>query len=141
MTQTIPDVISANINPILENIMRTQIQTEKCKDRFPKSPVLASDLLVPITCWSGIYRESKITGIEFDQFWYESVEEGVAYFFSWHGSPRCTVLVIWDEESFAHIECRTLGDLLVSEQEAAPIVATVAKQFRQAGFWQDRALH
>ena len=141
MIHTTPDAIPATINLILGNIMRRQIQAEKGKDRFPESPVDADDLLVPITCWSGIYRESQITGIEFDQFWYESVEERVAYFFSWLGSPRSTVLVIWDEESLVHIECRTLGDLLVSEQEAEPIVAKVVNEFRQAGFWQDRVLH
>ncbi len=81
--------------------------------------------------------ESRITGIEFDQFWYESVKEGVAYFFRWLGTPRSTVLVIYDYESLDHLECRTLGDSLVPRLEAEPIIAEVVKQYQKAGFWKN----
>ena len=117
--------------------MRRQICPPKGKDGFPDSPVPASDLLVPITCWSGMICESRITGIEFDQFWYESVKDGVAYFFRWLGVPRSTVLVITYDDLLYHLECRTLGDQLVHRQEAEPIIAEIVKQFQDAGFWRN----
>ena len=116
--------------------MRRQICPPKGKDGFPDSPVPASDLLVPITCWSEMVCESRITGIEFDQFWYESVKDGVAYFFRWLGAPRSTVLVITYDDLLYHLECRTLGDQLVPRLEAEPIIAEVMKQFQDAGFWR-----
>ncbi len=115
--------------------MRRQIHSPKGKDGFPDSPVPASDLLIPITCWSGMVCESRITGVEFDDFWYESIKDGVCYFFRWLGKPRSTVLVIFDEESPDHIECRTLGDRLVPQMEAEPILAEVVRRFQAAGFW------
>ena len=89
-------------------------------------------MLVPITSWPEMYRETTTTGAEFDEFWYETVEDRVAYFFRWLGEPRCTVLAVWDDRGLTHVECRKTGDIVVSATEAAPIVAELTHAFRNA---------
>ena len=101
--------------------------------RFPRPPVKASNFLVPITTWPDIFHEAKITGITFDEFWYDSVEEGVAYFFRWLGEPRSTILVIWQDEGPTHIEGYKRKYIPLSEDELEPIVAEVTMLFRNAG--------
>ena len=108
---------------------------------FPSPPVKASELLVPITSWIDMFHETKSTGVEFDQFWHDSIEDGVAYFFRWLGDPRSTVLAIWDGEKPMHIECRMNGDLLVSDAESERIIAEVTQIFRNAGFWHKKVNH
>jgi hypothetical protein len=113
----------------------------KGKRCFSAAPVQGTDHLVPITTWAEMFGETQVTGVVFDEFWYESVEEGVAYFFSWLGNPRSTVLVVWNEEEPTHIECRKVGDELASDTEAAPIHAEVIQLFRSAGFWESQTTH
>jgi len=36
---------------------------------FPPPPVAASELLVPITSWPEMFRETEMTRVEFDLFW------------------------------------------------------------------------
>lgn len=108
---------------------------------FPPSPVCRSELLVPITSWSEMYRETEITKVTFDLFWYDSVNDGVAYFFRWLGEPRSTVMVVWDNKGPTLIECRKVGDMLVSDEELATITAEVTSAFRAAGFWRKVASH
>jgi hypothetical protein len=62
--------------------MKGRANDTNAKAAFPPSPVAGSELLVPITSWPEMFCETAITGVEFDLFWYDSVEEGVAYFFS-----------------------------------------------------------
>jgi hypothetical protein len=88
-----------------------------------------------------MFHEKQVTGVEFDEFWYESVEEGVAYFFSWLGNPRSTVLVVWNDKEPTYIECRKVGDQLASEIEAASIHAEITQLFRNAGFWLSLITH
>jgi len=116
-------------------------EDSKANGMFPSAPIQGSSYLVPIRSWAGMHQEIKITGVVFDEFWYESVEEGVAYFFSWLGNPRCTVLVVWDDTEPTHIECRKIGDQLVSENEAETIRSEIIHEFRKAGFWSDLATH
>jgi len=80
-------------------------QTRRLDGIFPPPPVKGSKLLAPITTWPDIFREAKVTGIIFDDFWYDSIEERAAYFFRWLGEPRSTVLVVWNDEMPNHIEC------------------------------------
>jgi len=108
---------------------------------FPPPPVAAIDQLAPITSWSEMFRETGITKVEFDLFWYDSVKEGVAYFFRWSGEPRATVLVVWNDAGPTHIECRKTGDVLLSPAESEPIVAAITQLFRNAGFWRESANH
>lgn len=108
---------------------------------FPPPPIEASDFLLPITSWEDMFIEMRITGVDFDAFWDESIEEGVAYFFRWVGSPRATVLVVWDDEQPTHIECRTCGDRQISDDEAQPIIDDVVRLFHEAGFWRNVAHH
>ena len=108
---------------------------------FPPPPIEGSERLVPIRSWADMFFEMQVTSVEFDAFWYESVEEGVAYFFSWLGSPRSTILVVYDDDPSTHIECRTVGDILLPEAEAIPIITEVIHLFRSAGYWQDEAHH
>jgi hypothetical protein len=100
-----------------------------------------SDRLTPITTWYEMFVETRVTGVEFDVFWYESVEAGFAYFFRWLGVPRATVLVVWNEQGPLHIECRTFGDQLVSAGDADPILAEVTMLFRAAGLLRGHATH
>jgi hypothetical protein len=123
------------------SMMKRTYDTEKMEGTFPPPPVEASELLVPITTWSEMFRETKFTGVKIDEFWYDSVEDGVAYFFSWLGEPRSTVLVIWDDERPTHIECRKVGGLLASVDESERIIAEVTQLFRNAGFWRDHVIH
>ena len=105
---------------------------------FPTPPVFGSELLVPITSWHEMHRETEVTKVEFDLFWYDSVNNGAAYFFRWLGEPRSTVLVVWNDDGPTHIECRKVGDLLASDAESAPIIAEVTQMFRSASFGRDR---
>jgi hypothetical protein len=100
-----------------------------------------SEYLSPITSWEDMFIEMKTTGVDFDAFWDESIEEGVAYFFRWVGSPRATVLVVWDDEQPTHIECRTYWDKLLSEAEAQPILMEVTRLFHEAGYWRNVTQH
>lgn len=80
-------------------------------------------------------------GVEFDLFWYESVTEGVAYFFRWLSDPRCTVLVVWDNDGPTYVECRKSGDILLSDNESAPILSKVIEAFHAAGHWTKQVAH
>ncbi len=115
--------------------------TEKLEGVFPPPPVEATKLLAPITTWPNMFREAEVTGIIFDEFWYDCVEDGVAYFFSWLGEPRSTVLVVWNDKMPTHIECRKKGDLPATADESEHIIAEVTLLFRNAGFWQNRVTH
>jgi hypothetical protein len=86
-------------------------------------------------------RETAVTNVEFDLFWLESVEAGVAYFFSWLGEPRCTVLVVWNSEQPTHIECRRLNDIEVPATDSLPILLEITQAFRHAGFWHEEPIH
>jgi len=122
----------------------TSADAETDKDTtgiFPSPPVRGGELLVPITSWPKMHRETQTTKVEFDLFWYDSVTDGVAYFFRWLGEPRSTVLVVWNDEGPTHIECRKIGDVLVSAQESASITAEVTAAFRAAGYWRHLAGH
>jgi hypothetical protein len=119
--------------------MRTKTTDTKAEAVFPPPPVAASKLLVPITSWPEMFREEIITGVEFDAFWYECVEDRVAYFFSWLGEPRSTVLVVWDDEGPTHVECRRIGDLVLSTAESMPIIAELGRAFRNAGLASAKA--
>ena len=109
--------------------MKSRANDTKANAGFPPAPVAASEMLVPITSWAEMFRETAITSVEFDLFWHDSVEEGAAYFFSWRGEPRSTVLVVWNDEGPTHIECRKVGDLLASEMESLPIIEAVTRLF------------
>jgi len=121
--------------------MKIKITDSMLDDAYPPPPVNGNDLLVPITTWVEMFRETQVTGIELEEYWLEHVEIGVAYFFRWLGNPRSTVLVIWNNEGPTHIECRTLGDSLVTGVESESISAEVIKLFREAGFWSGYVNH
>ena len=114
--------------------MKIKLTDTKAVATFPSPPIVASELLTPITSWPEMFREETITGVEFDAFWYESIEQGVAYFFRWLGEPRSTVLVVWDDEGLTHVECRKIGDLVLSTTESMPIIVELGRAFRNAGF-------
>ena len=88
-----------------------------------------------------MFHEIQVTGVEFEEYWDKCVEDGVAYFFSWLGKPRATVLVVLSCEEPTHIECRKIGDLLVTEEELEPVYAEVIKLFQDAGFWRNELSH
>lgn len=108
---------------------------------FPPPPVGATTHLTPITSWSQMHQEVTDMGVELDLFWYESVTEGVAYFFRWLSDPRCTVLVVWDNAGPTHVECRKRGDVLASDDESAPILAEVVAAFRAVSQWPEQVAH
>lgn len=121
--------------------MNTSPNDTEAEYSFVSPPIPGSERLSPITSWEGMYLETQTTGVVFDEFWYESVEEGAAYFFVWAGPPRSTVLVVWDDNGPTHVECRTYGDALVSEADTAPVLAEVVHLFRSAGYWQGQSSH
>lgn len=121
--------------------MKDGANDTEAKVTFPPPPIAGSELLVPITSWPEMFRETEITGVEFDLFWYDSVEKGAAYFFSWLGEPRSTVLVVWNHEGPTHIECRMGNDLLATSTVCLPIIAEITQLFRGAGFWRENANH
>lgn len=88
-----------------------------------------------------MHRETKDVGVKFDLFWYESITEGVAYFFRRLSEPRCTVLVVWDNEGPTHVECRKRGDIVLSDDECAPILAEVIDAFRAVGRCPNQVVH
>lgn len=101
---------------------------------FPAPPVAGSKLLMPIRSWEEMHRETQEVGVEFDGFWLDSVQEGVAYFFRWLGKPRATVLVIWQGDRVTHVECRKVGDLEVTDSEMAPVNAELSRIFASTVF-------
>lgn len=109
--------------------MTAEVTDSTTRAVFPAPPIARSTLLVPIPSWAEMYWETQMTRVEFDLFWYDSVNDGVAYFFRWLGEPRCTVLVVWNDAGPTHIECRKVGDELASELEAALIVAEIKRLF------------
>lgn len=112
------------------------------KRPFPASPVSATSLLTPLGSPPAIRDDSLATGIPFDSFWIESILEGVAYFYAWHGHPLATVLVVFADESINWIEVRGEGDTELSQEQSKPIISYVLARFRQAGFrlgrWEGR---
>ncbi len=108
---------------------------------FPAPPVVGSDLLVPITSWPEMHLETEVTDVEFELFWYDSVNDGAAYFFRWLGEPRSTVLIVWNDDGPTHIECRKMGDVLASDAESAPIITEIARLFGGTNFGRDRTAH
>ncbi len=101
---------------------------------FPPCPVKGSALLVPIRSWAEIHAERLVTGVEFDEFWYDQVQSRVAYFFRWMGSPRQTVLAIWDGNALTHVECRMQGDEVGSALQIEQAVLATKRAFRLAGY-------
>jgi hypothetical protein len=97
---------------------------------FPAPPVSESRLLVPIPSWQEMYDECKTTGVEYEEFWDESVGAEVAYFFRWMGEPRSTVLVVWDGFGVLHVESRTNRDMPVSVEEGRLIEQEVRAVFK-----------
>jgi hypothetical protein len=88
-----------------------------------------------------MYAETQVTGVDFEQFWFESVMDGVAYFFRWEGDLRSTVLVVWTDEGPTHIEARTFGDEPVVGTELDAVTAHLVLLFRKAGYWSHLATH
>ena len=113
----------------------------KSSGNFPTPPIPGDELLIPITSWEAMFAETQITGVEFEQFWFDSVEDEVAYFFSWLGKPRATVLIVWTDDGPTHIECRTFGDQEVADDESRAVIAVVIAQFRKAGYWPYLVTH
>ena len=100
---------------------RSYLGDSELTESFALPPLQPSASLHPIRTWEAMYRETQVTGVEFDAFWLESVSEGVACFFSWTGGPRATVLVVLDDGRIMHLECRGEGDRRLSAEAAAPI--------------------
>ena len=121
---------------MMEEVIDSTTQAE-----FPAPPIAGNSLLAPIPSWADMYRETQMTRVEFDLFWYDSVNDGVAYFFRWVGEPRCTVLVVWNDAGPTHIECRKVGDELASQLEAALIVAEVNRLFESRRSTPDERAH
>jgi hypothetical protein len=88
-----------------------------------------------------MHQEVTDMAVEFNLFWYESVTDGIAYFFRWLSDPRCTVLVVWDDTGPTHVECRKRGDILACDDESAPILAEVVAAYCAVGHWQKQVTH
>lgn len=101
-------------------------------EEFPLPRLEASAVLHPLRTWEAMYRETQVTGVEFEEFWYESALLGVACFFAWTGRPRATVLVVLDDAELHHVECRGIGDRRLSAVEAAPILLEVWRALGRA---------
>src|SRR5258708_17354727 len=76
---------------------------------FPVSPIRLHPLLKPLNSVSAIAEDAEEMNIAFETLWIENVYESVAYFFSWRGDPRATVLLVIDGNSIAHVECQGAG--------------------------------
>jgi hypothetical protein len=108
---------------------------------FPAPPIEPTPSLVPLVSWHDVVQEIATTGIEFDGFWLDSVREGVAFLFSWHGRVRATVLAVWEPGLLRHVECRTLGDTLLADEDADLIEIEVRRLFALVGFRSCEVIH
>jgi hypothetical protein len=117
------------------------LTASKSSGDFPPPPIPGNDLLIPITSWEAMYADTQVTGVVFEQFWYDSVQEGVAYFFRWQGEPRATVLIVWTDEGLTHIESRTFDDQEITGDDSKAVIASIIVQFREAGYWPDMVTH
>jgi hypothetical protein len=93
---------------------------------YPAPPFPRTSFLRPISSWAAMIEETKKTGVIFDEFWYSSVLEGVAYFYEWQGTSRATVLVVVDLDEVSYIEARGWCDEPVSEVEMIMIIDEIA---------------
>lgn len=93
---------------------------------YPAPPFPQTLCLRPISSWAAMVEEMSTTGVVFDEFWYSSVLDGVAYFFEWRGVARATVLVVYCSDEVSHIEARGWCDVLVSELEMIMIVDEIS---------------
>jgi hypothetical protein len=98
-------------------------------DSFPPVPVAASSLPKPITTWRDIFDESTASGVAFDELREQSVADSAARLFRWFGSPRATVLVVWDDTGPTPVECRKTVDPPLTPSEQAPVVDEVSRSF------------
>lgn len=101
---------------------------------WPPSPIPATPTLLPITSWAEMYQETLATGVMFESCWLDSVEAGVAYFFRWVGTPRATVLAVWNEDSLSFVECRGTRDRLLTATESQQVMAEIHRLFSRAGY-------
>lgn len=93
---------------------------------YPAPPFPPTLCLQPISSWAAMVEEISTTGVAFDEFWYSSVLDGVAYFYEWRGVLRATVLVVYCSDAVSHIEARGWCDEPVSELEMIMIVDEIS---------------
>lgn len=75
------------------------------------------------------WAEARVTGVQFDAFWDACVFDEIAYFFSWFGSVRSTVLVVFEVDSPIYVEVRRAHDIEVVGQAAEPPICEVLRLF------------
>ena len=119
------------------NWQRKQLVRPDVIESIPPSPIVGTRRLVPITSWSALTHECKITGVVIDLFWCESLVEGVCYFFRWVGKRRATVLTVFSDGVLDFVECRTTGDRLIPACDAMDIIYEVSACFMRSGFSAD----
>ncbi len=100
---------------------------------FPESPLRPHPLLTPLGSVSAIAEDAEKMNIAFETLWIENVYEGVAYFFSWRGEPRATVLIVVNDDRVTHVECQGQGGRKIESNEFQPIGAVLQTLCRHAG--------
>lgn len=93
-------------------------------------------MLRPLVSHDELKAEAKVTGIAVERFWINRVSDGVAYFYSWHGEPRSTILVVHEprEREVPFIEVRTFGDMPVEGPHFRQIAESVSSVYSAAGY-------
>jgi hypothetical protein len=102
---------------------------------FPPPPVRGSDLLVPLLSPEDMARDAMEMNIPYEPWDDEEVRAHVAYFFSWRGIERATVLTVFvPNKELTNFECQAYSEASVMPSTLKAIHDTVTKLFRAAGF-------
>ena len=101
---------------------------------FPVPPIRFHPLLRPLNSVSAIAEDAEEIGIAFEALWIENVYEEVAYFFSWCGEPRATLLVVINGNAVSHVECQGMGGRKIEGDEFQPIGRVLQELCREGGF-------
>ena len=112
--------------------IRPEISVRAISGTFSLPRLEPSATLQPIGTWEGMCRELSVTGVEFDDFWFESARRGIACFFGWTGAVRATGLIVIDNKRILHLEARGVGDWRLASPEVDPIALEVWRMFWNA---------
>jgi hypothetical protein len=102
---------------------------------WPRPPIGPHGNLSPIGSWAEMVAEMAATSVEFDAYWLDQAEAGIAHFYRWV-SPRsrATVLVVWSGKEVHSVCCRGPGDSPLRPKQLSAIEAQLREGFGRAGF-------
>ena len=121
----------SSVKSLPELEMRLQVWRERLLTRepFPEPPIPGDDRLKPLTSSAEMQREAREMRSCLHKLIAE-VFDGAVYFYSWNGSERATVLVIYSPGELAHLEVKGRRNADVSPDTMSEIRSVIEGQFQ-----------